>query len=167
MDIFQHPFQATENFTATGAIIQWGKRGRKAEHFPVLMTNLQAQYTRNINPIMPINTDIMGIYKKVNIIGAPHGVLQCDGLVTDTSGSLEDFLAAVNQSCPQDGEDVYFNIWPFNADGCDSSLMYSIKGLTLQTFVLQIQSAEVTIVRQPLTFVFTSMSLEYNENKPQ
>lgn len=161
--IFSHNFAATENFTAAGATIMWSSKGHSnPDHFPILLTNLTAQYSRNINPITPINTDRLGRFTKVNIIGAPTGVLQCDGLITDTSGDLEDFLDAVNQGCGED-QDVRFTIRPFTAAGCDSQLKYIIKGLTLQSFVLNIQTTEVTIVRQPLSFVFTSLEYDYNE----
>lgn len=156
--IFTNGYNKTENFTANGALIQWAANGITSKNFPILMTNLQAQFSRNINPITPINTNADGNYVKVNIIGTPTGVLQCDGLITNTSKSLQEFLLAVGQTC--DNKNVRMTIKPFRAAGCESDLKYTITGLTLQTFVLQIQTAEVTIVRQPLTFVFTDMFLE-------
>lgn len=156
--IFSHGIQKTENFTANGALIQWAAEGVTSTNFPILMTNLQAQFSRNINPITPINTDADGNSVKVNIIGMPSGVLQCDGLITNTSKSLQAFLLAVGESCANKG--VRMTIRPFRANGCESDLKYTITGLTLQTFILQIQTAEVTIVRQPLSFVFTDMYIE-------
>ena len=148
----------TQNITATGALITWGADGGDNGTLPLMINQLNISYSRNIQAIYPINVlDGQETLTKLQIMGAPQGVLQCTGIITPTYASIEDFLEKTSDSC--DSHNVVFTVKPFQSGTCNVKFGYKLNGLTLQSLGVNIQGNEIAIISQPLNFTFTSMTL--------
>lgn len=152
----------TQNITATGALLEWGADGNASTTFPLLLNQLNVSYSRNIQAIYPINVINEKALTKLQIMGAPQGVLQCTGIITPTYADLEAFLSATSDSCQS--HNVVFTLKPFQNGACNIKFGYELTGLTLQSLGVNIQGNEIAIISQPLNFTFTTMKLINAEN---
>lgn len=153
----------TQNITATGALITWKSSSGNGDTLPLLLNQLNITYSRNIQAIYPINVvNQEKALTKLQIMGAPQGILQCTGIITPTYADIEEFLSETSDSC--DSHNVVFTIKPFQSGTCKIKFGYELTGLTLQSLGVNIQGNEVAIISQPLNFTFTTMKLINAEN---
>lgn len=156
----------TQNITATGAWLSWSGhglnedgKGNLTEQFPLLLSQITMNYSRNVQPIYPVNGAVDNTFVKLQILGAPQGTLQCTGIVTPKYDTMLDFLEKTSQNCSED--DVVMDFKPFTTSTgkCHNRFGYRIIGLTLQTLGFSVQGGEVAIISQPLAFTFTGLQL--------
>lgn len=163
----------TQNITATGAWLSWSVSNSydpetlepayanefESGTFPLLLNQIDMTYSRNIQPIFPVNSANDGTFTKLQVMGAPQGQLRCTGIITPKMADLEDFLELTSSSC--DTHSVAIDFRPFStaSDNCDNKFGYRMKGLTLQTIGFSVQGNEVAIISQPLVFTFTGLQL--------
>lgn len=154
--IYQNDFKSTYSFSAAGAYVQWN-----GNNLPVVLVNLQIQYTRNTQPIFPVNVNASGKAEKINIIGIPNGRLDATGIIVPSRTDMWSFIKATGKSCMSDGEHVTMTISPFVSDtsGCSDNTKFKLKGVILTTVGLTMQGSDMAYVQMPLSFSFTSMTM--------
>ena len=147
---------ATENFSASGAVLTWHTAGKKGDFFPLLLSNISGTFQRPVQEIYPVNA-VGNAYRKLQFNGAPRGNMQCTGILSPTLANMKDFLDAVGKTCGSDI--VTVEIKPFKTADCEIKFGYKITGLAMTTFGFNIQGNEVVMVNQPMAFTFTNLEL--------
>jgi len=160
--IFSNAYKGTDTITAQGAVMKWGTgSSSSASHFPILVNQVQIQYSRNVLPINPINTDKNGTYKKIQLVGAPSGVFTANGILTRDASSLANFLRLAGRGCVSDKDQLFITLRPFAGESCTSSLVYRMEGVILASLAVTLTEGQggITVVNQPLTFQFTTLTM--------
>ena len=167
--IFENSYNALEAWSASGAIITWGRGTDSQTDFPLMLSDVALSFTRNQQNFFPINGST-NMLKKVVLLGAPQGQLNCTGIIGPNDDVLE-FLTAVGGSCVTSDSNVTVKIQPFgrqcqgSASGrslkaANAKQAYTLGGVALQTIGINIRGGEVAMVTQPLVFTFASLSID-------
>lgn len=167
--IFENAYNTLEAWSASGAIITWGRGTDSQEAFPLMLSDVALSFTRNQQNFFPVNGSTNTL-KKVVLLGAPQGQLNCTGIIGPNDDVLE-FLTAVGSSCVTSDSNITVKIQPFGRQCQDSASggspkaanakqAYTLGGVVLQTFGINIRGGEVAMVTQPLVFTFTSLSVD-------
>ena len=167
--IFENSYNALEAWSASGAIITWGIGTDPQTAFPLMLSAVALSYSRTQQNIFPVNTSTETL-KKVVLLGAPQGRLDCTGIIGPNDDVLE-FLTTVGGSCITSDSNITVKIQPFgrqcqgSASGgspkaANAKQAYTLGGVVLQTFGINIRGGEVALVTQPLVFTFASLSID-------
>lgn len=182
-EIFQNGYSSAESWAASGAYLTWATTGDPGtgggitengetateSDFPLYLTSVTVQYTRELRPLYPINFN-SGSLKKLTLIGNPSGRLDVQGIIGPTQ-DVRAFLEAAGASCFKDGDGLTVRLTPYhrtclNTDNTGTLASVNnnnrllLTGVVLQTYTLQIQSQEAyTIIQQPLSLSFNAAKL--------
>lgn len=195
MEIFNSPFKTTQSWSSQGAVLLYGlgdptqaTDGAFTEAntnddatlsddaagmapIPLFVQGISLTYTQRATPVFPLNTDSTGGASKINIKGAPQGVLQIQSIYSPKAGHIDRFLRLAARQCVGPTNQLIVTIRPFGNINCysDESVTYDdvfrLAGVELESLGLNIQAGEVTLVNMPLSFTFTSLSKELVEHK--
>ena len=160
-DLFQSNQVDTYSFVSGGAIVTWSANG-VTSMCPLMMQQLQLQYTRQIQPLYPLNVSEAGTSTRYNIMSHAQGLLNCQGLLAPFGNSLESFLQATSKDCATENDAVTLTIKPFTTCETNNNLLstgFTVKGLILATFGVTITGGDSSIIQLPLQFQFTSLSV--------
>lgn len=183
-EVFKNSYSSAESWAATGAYLTWassasgdvdtgegltgnGQQTTESD-FPLYITGVTVQYSRDLRPLYPINFN-SGSLKKLTLIGNPTGVLEIQGVVGPTQ-DVRSFLEAAGAACFKDGDGLTVRLTPYhrscNSDKTSLDVSEStssrllLTGVVLQRYALQIQSQEAfTLIQQPLTLSFNAAKL--------
>ena len=163
MQIFSNnQTRRTETITAQSARVLWSVGNSAPNTVPLYMLQVNIRYAQTITPVYPLYSFDNGNVKLL-IKGAPEGTLTCQGLVVKNIGSLQSFLQAASKSCKTADDEVKLTLYPFG-NGCttdpgDAAHSYTISGVDLSQFDLNLQAGQVASITHTLTFTFTDLQL--------
>lgn len=171
MMVFNNPYNATETWTAQGAVVTWGKgNGSNASEggsVPLIMTDLSIGYSRSMRPVFAINK-VKDALTRYNIAGAPSGTLNIGSILGPTATELESFLSAVTNTCHTNNDSVLLTINPFGNVTCTSEEGESfqgvpiiLRGVELVGMSMAIQGGDMALINMPLSFMFSSMEIKF------
>jgi len=163
MQIFSsNETRRTETITAQSARVLWSVGSNAPNTIPLYMLGVRISYGQKVTPVYPLYSFENGNVKLL-IKGAAEGTLTCEGIVVKNIPALQGFLDAASKSCKEPDEEVNITLYPFG-NGCmkgedTSTHSYTIKGVDLSQFDLQLQAGQVASITHSLTFTFTDMYL--------
>jgi hypothetical protein len=186
--VFNNPFANTETWSAQGALLTWnvGSASKLLESkdisraVPLLLQTVQLQYSQPVQAMYPINAQGLNKAVRINMKGAPNGVLSFNSIYSPMHTDIKEFLEAASRGCSLQGQELYVVIHPFGNIECSgisqsrgqendpraginkhkNDISFLLKGVVLTSMGLNIEGNELTVVNMPLQFMFTSM--EYN-----
>lgn len=152
----------TETITAQSARVLWSVGGSAPNTVPLYMLQVGIRYAQSVTPIYPLYSFDNGNVKLL-IKGAAEGTLTCQGLVVKNVASLQSFLQAVSKSCKEVDDEVTLTLYPFG-NGCmkedgEAAHSYTISGVDLSQFDINLQAGQVANITHTLTFSFTDLQL--------
>ena len=154
-EIFSNAFNATKTISADGAVVTWATSG-KSSLVPMVMTTLQVQYQRALNPMYPVNVDTDNTRRQLIISGVPSGTFGCAAIITPDAGDLTEFLEACGAACSKDLPNI--TVRPFNSTECSGGLSFVLYGVQLTGFSVTQQGGTMAVVNMSPSFIFTRMT---------
>lgn len=163
---FDSSYEKTVRIPGGGCAVKWKKASESDwSVLPLLMIGVTLQFSRNVQPLYPINANADGTRTQIQLVGPASGQLQCQGMLTPTDTGVNDFLKACGATCSDEKSQVDMLIYPFGSDasktcGGNARLTYTIRGLSLVSAGLSISAqGGMPQVGTPYSFTFSDMEI--------
>jgi len=170
VNVFNNPFTTTESFSAQGAVLNWVV-GSKTSTLPLILTGIAVSYNRPTQSLYPINGISTAKPVRVLVHGAPTGQLQTTSIYSPSMSDMEAFIKAVTKDCKTKEEQVDITLRPFGSLSCagndkkKDTTKFTLTGVELSGFQLNIQGGEIALVTMPLTFTFAGLFWDFNSTE--
>ena len=158
--IFENNQATTYSYMAGGAIITWGSGGGSSSSVvPLMMSDIQIQYQRTIQPVFPVNVTPSGTNTRINVISRPQGSLSCTGILAPFASSIPGFLESTGKACITPGNGVSLAVRPFSMCAGDDVITFNLTDVILMSATVAIQGGDQAMVNMPLQFMFTDLKI--------
>ena len=156
--IFNNTYASTKTFSVAGALVKWATGNGDGSYMPLYMQTLTWSFSRNVQPIEPINVAPDGTFRQLHITGTAAGTIAIGAVMVPEVAALAAFLDKAGRGCIGEKDQITLYIKPFHKGCSDTNLEYALKGFVLSSMQ---QDMRTGTMAKNLQGIFSTMEISY------